>query len=98
MTDGELRVTPERLADAAVEFSTASRDVIGLLGMLNATASNLSMELSDRLGSSFDLLWDRVQREIRDLAHAMETIATTLTQAAEAYARAEQQNTTQPTH
>lgn len=98
MADGELRVTPERLADAAVEFSNAARDVMGLLGTLNATASNLSMEWTGRLSGSFDTLWDRWQSEIRDLAQAMDTISTTLSEAAETYARAEQQSTARTAH
>lgn len=96
MANGEMRATPERLADAATEFSAASRDVLGLLGSLNATASNLSAEFSGRLGVSFDILWDRWRGEIADLARAMETIASTLGEAAVAYAHAEKQNTAPP--
>ena len=96
MANDELRVTPERLADAAADFRNASRDVLGLLGSLNATASNLSAEWSGRLGGSFNALWDRWQSEIRDLAHAMDTISSTLTESAESYARAESQNTVVP--
>ncbi|HLJ80247.1 MAG TPA: WXG100 family type VII secretion target [Ktedonobacterales bacterium] len=92
MANSEMRVTPERLADAAVEFGNASREVLGLLGSLNATASNLSAEWSGRLGGSFDTLWDRWRDEIADLARAMETISGTLGDAAIAYARAEKQN------
>lgn len=96
MTNGPIQVTPERLADAATEFGNASRDVLGLLGSLNATAFNLSAEWSGQLGSSFDVLSDRWRGEISDLAQAMETISGTLSDAAIAYARAEKQNTAPP--
>ncbi|HLZ22858.1 MAG TPA: WXG100 family type VII secretion target [Ktedonobacterales bacterium] len=98
MANGELGVTPERLADAAVEFGNASRDVLGLLGSLNATASNLSAGWPGRLGGSFDALWERWRGEIADLARAMETISETLGDAAVAFAHAEKQNTAQPHH
>lgn len=96
MANNEMRVTPERLADAAVEFGNASREVLGLLGSVNATASNISVEWSGRLGGSFDTLWDRWRDEIADLARAMETISSTLGDAAIAYAHAEKQNITAP--
>ncbi|MGH2516341.1 MAG: WXG100 family type VII secretion target [Ktedonobacterales bacterium] len=96
MANGEIRVTAQRLADAGSEFSGASRDVLGLLGSLNATASNLSAEWSGRLGGSFDTLWDRWRGEIADLAQAMETIAGTLGDSAIAYANAEKQNMAPP--
>lgn len=96
MANSPIQVTPERLADAATEFGNASRDVLGLLGSLNATAFNLSAEWSGQLGGSFDALSDRWRGEISDLAQAMEAIAGTLSDAALAYAHAEQQNTAPP--
>ncbi len=80
-----IRVTPEHLTNAAREFHQAADDVLGLLGSLDAAAWNLKSEWSGRSGASFRNLWDQWHREIYDLANAMQSISTTLSQTASAY-------------
>ncbi|GEM_PF-965942 len=80
-----ITVTPDDLHVTAQQYRSAANDILGLLGSLDANASNLTSGWTGRSVASFHKLWDRWHKELYDLAQAMHTIADTLDKSAANY-------------
>ena len=78
-------VTTADIRATAAQYRAAAANVRGLLGSLDANASNLTQGWTGRSLASFDNLWSRWRKEMYDLAQAMDTIAATLERSAVNY-------------